>query len=234
MMKTFKRVPALLLINVMIVWSAGCQAAVTDKTSASITPSSGGFGIQEGNYKDIEIVLDRGSYSLVEIVLEQDRLAANGEPYTMTLVEGSEYSQDGSTFVVFKEFLQTLPDDTPYKLIFNMDGGDSPVYTLHIIPDESGFELSWMLMSLTPSDAICVEEADNRIVLTSDSSLDELASFYKEALDQMQAVVITPQYEADWWQAGMQGRFVFAVYLTSEAGYTRITITFYLESDQPT
>ena len=167
-MNTFKKASLFLLAFVLLLGLAGCGGKKDEsKIPASITPDSGGFGIQGGNYNDIEIKLNPGSYILKEIVLENDMVGPDGTPFSKVLKEDIDYVKNGDAYVILKEFLKSLRDYYQNVLVFKMDGGDNPVFTIHIVPDEGGFELDWMLMILSPPDGIRTEEIANKISVMS-------------------------------------------------------------------
>jgi hypothetical protein len=226
-----KALPAL-LVFALLLSIAGCGSPAA-KTPATVTPESEGFGVQEGNYKDIEVKLDPGGYTLKEIVCEDDMVGPDGTPFSKSLTEDTDYIKNGDTYIFLKEFLGTLSSECPNYLVFMMDGGDNPVFTIHMIPDESGFTIDWMLMLLTPEDAIYTEQIANQSSMTSEMGLEELVSFYEEAMGIMPKAEINPQYEADWWYAVKPDEFIFTVYLTAGDEETNIILTFYLEDDQP-
>ena len=233
-MSLMKKTFAALLSVILILSLAGCgKEPPAGKISASITPDQGRFGVQEGNYKDLEFTLDPGSYTLVEIVIENDMVGPDGKPFSKTLTENNGYIKNGDTYIILKEFLKTLNDYTQNCLVFKMSGGDSPVANIHIIPDESGFTIDWMLWSLSPDDAVRTELVGNKVSMTSKHSLDELIDFYEDALEYFFTAEIIPQYEADWWYPVVSGNFIYTVYLTAGEPETKIVVTFYLEDQQP-
>jgi hypothetical protein len=227
-----KKVLAALLVFTLLLGLTGCSAPAA-KTSATVIPESGGFGVQEGNYKDIEVKLNPGGYTLKEIVCENDMFGPDGKPFSKRLKEDTDYIKNGDTYIFLKEFLKTLSSECPNFLVFMMDGGDNPLFTIHMIPDESGFTLDWMLMILTPEDAVHTEQIANKNSMTSEMGFEELVSFYQEAMENMREVEINPQYEADWCYAVKQDNFIYTVYLTAGDAETNIILTFYLEDEQP-
>jgi hypothetical protein len=156
-----------------------------------------------------------------------------GTPFSKVLKEDTDYIKNGDTYIILKEFLKTLREENENVLVFKMDGGDHPVFTIHIAPDEGGFDIDWTLRSLSPWDGIRTEEIANKISLISETGLEELIEYYQEILEFTWTAEITPQYEADWWYAIRQGNFIYAIYLTAGEEFTNIIITFYLPEDQP-
>jgi hypothetical protein len=226
-----KKVLTVLLVFTLLFGVAGCFSPA-GKTPATVIPESGSFGVQEGNYEDIEVKLNPGGYTLKEIVYENDTVGPDGKPLSRSLKEDNDYIKNGDTYLFLKEFLNTLSEG-PNFLVFKMDGGDNPVFTVNVIPDESGFTLDWMLMLLTPEDAVYSEQIANKNSMTSEMGFEELLSFYQEVMENMQVVDINPQYEADWLYAVRQDNFIYAVYLTAGDAETNIILTFYLEDEQP-
>jgi hypothetical protein len=231
-MTFFKKALPALLVFPLLLGVTGCGSTPT-KTSATVTPESGTFGVQEGNNKDIEVKLDPAGHTLKEIVCENATVGPDGKPFSKGLKESTDYVKKGDTYTFLKEFLATLDAESMNYIVFKMDSGNDPKFTIHIVPDESGFTIDWMLMHLTPEDAIQKEQSDNKSLMTSQKSVEELTAFYQEAMSASSAVEITPQYEADWWQAVKAGDFIYAVYLKAGAAETDITLTFYLENEQP-
>jgi hypothetical protein len=227
-----KKALPVLLVFALLLGLAGCGSPA-EKTPATVIPESGGFGVQEGNYKDIEVKLNPGGYTLKEIVCENAMVGPDGKPFSKSLKEDTDYIKNGDTYVFLKEFLKTLSSESLNYLVFMMDGGDNPVFTIHMIPDESGFTLDWMLMLLTPEDAVYTEQIANKSSMTSEMSMEELISFYQEAMEYMWEADITPQYDADWWYAVKDDSFVYTVYLIAGEVETDIILTFYLEDEQP-
>jgi hypothetical protein len=222
-----KKVLTVMLVFTLLFGIAGCRSPAT------VIPESGGFGVQDGNYEDIEVKLNPGSYTLKEIVFNNAMVGPDGKPLYRSLKEDTDYIKNGDTYLFLKEFLKTLSSEGPNFLVFKMNGGDNPVFTVHVIPDESGFTLDWMLMLLTPEDAIYSEQIANKNSMTSEMSVEELISFYQETMENMQVVDINPQYEADWWYAVKPDEFIYAVYLIAGDIETNIILTFYLEDEQP-
>ena len=234
-MNYIKKIFLVLLTVILIPWFAGCEKKeATPPMPATISPESGAFGVQPTNYKDLEITLDPGGYVLKEIVCENDMIGPDGKPFSKALTENTDYVKNGDVYIILKEFLKTLSDNTLQFIVFKMDGGDNnPSFTVNMVPDESGFTIDWMLMSLSPDDAVRTQQIGNQISMTSEYGLDYLIKFYEDALEYFFTAEINPQYEADWWYAVKSGKFIYTVYLQPKETETNIIITFYLEEFQP-
>ena len=226
-----------LFIPLLFLAAVGCSeakpVASATMTAATITPQKTVFNanIKASDYRDIVVTLDSGSFALKKITWASDPAEQKEQPAEKAFFEGADYKKDGNTITFLKESLkENMPREggTVY-FVFEMSGGNNPVLTLSLAPDESGFDLEWYLNSLIPKGATRTEEADNRIRLTSKQSVSELIAFYQTAAAKANMVPAKtdPSIKANWSYAGIRDSFKFGVYLTRGKSGTVIDITFH-------
>ena len=214
-----------LLVPLLLLGVMGCSLG-NPETPATITPESEVFGAntKASNYHDIVVTLNPGSHKLRQITW-----AAEDEQ--RVFFEGRDYKREGDTITFPKESLKEIMprEGGNVRITFEMDGGDNPVLTLSLAPDEGGFELQWYIDSLIPEGAVNTGDADNRIFLTSDQSVAELITFYQEAIArmEMEQTEVDPSIKADWSYAGIHGDYKFGIYLTKGKSGSKIELTFH-------